>query len=132
MTCLGDDTIAAMLEGQLADAAAREARLHIGNCDACRELVGAAIGAPPSSSTPYGDNPPRQAAPRSPGDHFGERYRIERLVGEGAMGQVVEARQLGLERKVAIKILQPELARDPIALARFHREARLAASLDSP
>ena len=130
--CLGDDTIAAMLEGRLADGLAREARLHIGNCDACRELVSAAIGAPPSigSTTRLGATSPHREE-LTPGRVFAGRYRIERTLGEGGMGLVLEARQLGLERRVAIKVLRAELARDEQALARFHREARLAASLDS-
>ena len=127
MACLGDDTIAAMLDGRLADASARDARVHIGHCDACRELVAAAIRSPPTETQPASHS----STTLHTGAIFAERYQIERVLGEGGMGQVFEAKQLGLERRVAIKVLRPELARDAVALARFHREARLAASLDS-
>jgi serine/threonine-protein kinase len=66
-----------------------------------------------------------------PGAIIAGRYRIERLLGEGGMGRVFAARQLGLERPVALKVLRPELARDATALHRFRREARLVASLAS-
>ncbi|HMA97228.1 MAG TPA: serine/threonine-protein kinase, partial [Polyangiaceae bacterium] len=57
--------------------------------------------------------------------------RLERLVGEGGMGSVYEARCLREYRSFAVKILHPELVRDPLIYARFHREARIASSLKS-
>ena len=59
-------------------------------------------------------------------------YTIVRLVGEGAMGKVYEARQESLQRRVALKVLPEDFARDPQALARFEREARAAAALHHP
>lgn len=64
------------------------------------------------------------------GDRFGG-YRIVREVGRGGMGLVFEARQESLERTVALKVIQPLLARDPDFAARFTREARALASLQS-
>jgi YVTN family beta-propeller protein len=57
-------------------------------------------------------------------------YRIEALLGRGGMGVVYLATDLHLERKVALKLITPELAADPRFCERFLREARLAASLD--
>src|SRR5689334_19369136 len=59
------------------------------------------------------------------------RYRVERLIGAGAMGVVVLGRHLQLDRQVAIKFLQPELRRDPSAVARISREAELLARIQS-
>lgn len=59
-------------------------------------------------------------------------YRIERVIGRGGMSTVFEARQLVLDRSVAIKVLNPDLAEDPSFRARFIREARVVASLDHP
>lgn len=59
-------------------------------------------------------------------------YRIVRLLGEGAMGKVYEAIQGSLERRVALKVLPEDFARDAEAVARFEREARAAAALVHP
>jgi serine/threonine-protein kinase len=56
-------------------------------------------------------------------------YRILRRLGAGGMGQVYLAEQASLKRRVALKILKPELAADPSALQRFQREAEAVARL---
>jgi eukaryotic-like serine/threonine-protein kinase len=63
---------------------------------------------------------------------LGDRYQVGELLGRGGMAEVHEGRDLRLGRRVAIKILKPELARDPAFLARFRREAQSAASLNHP
>ena len=61
---------------------------------------------------------------------LGDTYQVLRLVGEGGMGRVYEARHLRLpDRRVAVKILQPEYARDTDICARFQREAEVASSV---
>lgn len=71
----------------------------------------------------------------SPGDIVGRtlagKYQVRRLLGEGGMGFVVEAEDLGLERSVAIKFLQPEYTCHGEARERFLREARAAAKIHS-
>jgi hypothetical protein len=59
-------------------------------------------------------------------------YRIEARVGRGGMGEVYRAQQLSLGRKVALKILTPELAADNGFRQRFLRESRIAAAIDHP
>jgi serine/threonine-protein kinase len=59
-------------------------------------------------------------------------YRIEALLGRGGMGVVYLAQDLSLERRVALKLLAPELSADAIFRDRFLRESRLAASIDHP
>lgn len=61
-----------------------------------------------------------------------EQFRIDALIGTGGMGTVYRARQTTIDRDVAVKVLRLELARDDSAVARFEREAQLAASLDHP
>jgi Tol biopolymer transport system component len=62
----------------------------------------------------------------------GGRYEVLGAVGEGGMGSVCRARDLHLNRIVAIKAIRLSLASDPAASKRLAREARLAASLDHP
>jgi serine/threonine-protein kinase len=59
-------------------------------------------------------------------------YRIESLIGRGGMSVVYLAEDLSLRRKVALKLLAPELAEDERFRERFVRESQLAASLDHP
>jgi len=60
------------------------------------------------------------------------RYVVERPLGHGGMGLVYLARELRLERRVAIKLLPPDRALQPAARERFLREARTAAQLSHP
>jgi len=59
-------------------------------------------------------------------------YLIEGLLGRGGMGMVYLAEHIHLGKKVAVKVLPPEYARDAAFRKRFEREARLAASLEHP
>jgi eukaryotic-like serine/threonine-protein kinase len=60
------------------------------------------------------------------------RYEVGRLLGAGGMAEVFEGRDRLLARRVAIKVLQAQFARDPSFLIRFKREAQAAASLSHP
>jgi len=79
--------------------------------------------APHPSASP---DPP--AAPDLTGRTLGD-YRVLRCLGQGGMGQVYLAEQASLKRKVALKILRPETASNPVALARFEQEATAVARL---
>jgi serine/threonine-protein kinase len=62
-----------------------------------------------------------------------DTYRIVRLVGEGGMGKVYEAHHLRLGgKRVAVKVLHPELATKADIVARFQREAESASAIDHP
>jgi serine/threonine-protein kinase len=59
-------------------------------------------------------------------------YKLEEKLGAGSMGTVYRARQLSLDRRVAIKILSPHLARKKDYIERFLKEARAVAKLNHP
>ncbi|MDY0001660.1 MAG: bifunctional serine/threonine-protein kinase/formylglycine-generating enzyme family protein [Polyangia bacterium] len=63
------------------------------------------------------------------GAKFGESYQIVRIVGEGGMGKVYEARHVRLSKRYAIKILHPQFNSNPETIARFRREAEAATSI---
>jgi len=73
----------------------------------------------------------RQTGGLQPGDVLDGKYRIERLVGEGGMGQVLAATHLGLNQQVAIKIMLADKAADSDSVERFLTEARAVVMLKS-
>jgi serine/threonine-protein kinase len=63
---------------------------------------------------------------------LGGRYRLGDMIGTGGMADVFEAKDERLSRKVAVKILRSDLAKDPSFVARFRKEALAAAGLNHP
>jgi len=63
---------------------------------------------------------------------LGGRYELDGIVGRGGMAEVFRARDIRLDRLVAVKTLREDLARDATFQARFRREAQSAASLNHP
>jgi serine/threonine protein kinase len=63
---------------------------------------------------------------------FDGRYRVDAVLGQGGMGTVYRARQLRVDRPVALKILKPAVAAQPEVIRRFHNEARAASMLEHP
>jgi serine/threonine-protein kinase len=59
-------------------------------------------------------------------------YRIEQKLGEGGMGTVYRATEVNLDRPVAIKVLNTELAQKPVIVERFRSEAKAQANLNHP
>jgi serine/threonine protein kinase len=86
------------------------------------------------------DHAPAPFDGRAAGQHDGAlvgrtiagKFLIECFLGGGAMGAVYKARQLNLEKDVAVKVLHGEHAGDATFVARFQREAKAASRLDHP
>src|SRR6185436_20621684 len=66
------------------------------------------------------------------GQTLDEKYRLERLLGQGGMGAVYLATHLGTERFVALKLIMPQFMRNQEFVERFKREARAAGRLRHP
>ena len=67
-----------------------------------------------------------------PGTVLNNKYRLDRILGEGGMGRVYVAEQLSMQRPVAIKTLRAVLIAEEKLLARFYREARAVSRLSGP
>jgi tetratricopeptide (TPR) repeat protein/predicted Ser/Thr protein kinase len=81
----------------------------------------------PAVEEPHPEGPvAAQPGLLDPGSVLGERYRISKRLGLGGMGAVYKARDLELERDVALKVIRPELETDEEALQRFKQEIILA------
>src|SRR5438270_6084447 len=88
----------------------------------------------PTTLTPWRGSP--RASTMSAVDRVGgvlvETYRLERLIAEGSMGSVYEARHLRIPKRFAVKFLRIDLMENAEALQRFRREAEVVAGLDHP
>lgn len=65
------------------------------------------------------------------GEMLDGKYRVERVIGEGAWGEVLEATNVRIKRRVAIKILKQQYASNPSMVQRFEREALASTHIES-
>jgi serine/threonine-protein kinase len=86
---------------------------------------------PPTDVTPPEDRAPDATDPYI-GTTFDHRYKIQKLLGEGGMGFVYLARHKVIDKKVAVKVLRADLAKDREILDRFLQEAKAASSIGNP
>jgi len=101
-------------------------------CISCGERYDAAVLFCPKDGTPTAPAQENLAPDPHLGRVIAGQFRVERLIGMGAMARVYLAQQLGLERPVALKILHRELLREESATARLRREATIGARLRHP
>ena len=101
-----------------------------GQCPRCMvRVLRRSSGGDANEVPPVGSSFPiiQKAAPR----YFGD-YELLSELGRGGMGIVYRARQLNLNRNVAVKLIVPERLNSPKAVERFHAEAEATANLDHP
>src|SRR5438477_4682403 len=65
------------------------------------------------------------------GKVVGDRYLIVERLGRGGAGTIYLAEHITVKRRVAVKVIHPELARDELAIERFRREATTVAEIDT-
>ena len=92
----------------------------------------AAAGEDKPASTTAGTRPGGRRLPPMPERVYTNRYEIVRHIARGGMAEVYLAHDHLLDRRVALKVLSPEFARDPSFVERFRREAQAAANLNHP
>jgi len=124
MPCLDDNTVNALIEGRLSEDQAREAHAHLALCQECRTLVAAVRASSTATSAEAGD--------LLTGQLLMDTYRVQHVIGSGAMGTVYAGEHVRLTRPVAIKVLGDRMRHHPDALERFKREAQVCSKLGNP
>jgi serine/threonine protein kinase len=104
--------------------------IHLDGCATCRQLLAEASRALEASHTPAAA--PAKIRTFGDGDLVVDRYRIERFLAQGGMGEVYVAQDLLLEESVALKTLACTALDDQRAAFRFKAEARLARRVTHP
>ncbi|HEY3805343.1 MAG TPA: serine/threonine-protein kinase [Kofleriaceae bacterium] len=143
--CPDENALAELVQGLLDEPRAHELLAHLDGCTSCRQIVSdvgrasyvvqrVANGAEPND-TELAFAPPRATGAEHTAPAVGTvlagKYRVERELGRGGMGVVMAARHVSLGKLVALKLMRPDLALDPMATQRFVREARAASLLRS-
>ncbi len=112
--CPGDDTLIALVEHALPAVRVEAIADHVDGCERCRATIGHLAAVDPAAQKPA----------------MVGRYRLEEQLGVGGMGVVWAAWDPMLERRVAIKLMRPEVGEH--GPARLMREARALAQLQHP
>ena len=98
-----------------------------------RESPAAGLNTPvvnePAINPTADTSPPSAPGHAWVGKRIGDRYDIDRLIGQGGMGAVYKGRHIHMRKTVAIKVLLPEMTAHPEAVARFEREAIASARI---
>ena len=140
--CPSDETLMLFVDGVLEARSSAGVRSHVDDCDACRELLaqvaradesqnGAADSDDLATTMTAATTGKRRKRHLETGDVVGGKYRVEGVIGAGGMGHVFAARHLELERRVAIKVMLPEMLDHSDSVPRFIREAKAAGALRS-
>ncbi|MFZ6177620.1 tetratricopeptide repeat protein [Nannocystis pusilla] len=126
--CLSDNDVLDLLAGGGSEPAREHLRAHLDRCEACRGLLAALVGPASEPSRPAAA---KQSVPASlaAGALVGP-YRVLAQIGSGGMGVVYAAFDPRLDRKVALKLIRPELSTlDPDLERRLIRESKAMARL---
>ena len=121
--CLEDLETLAFVDGSCAEDQRAEILGHVECCALCRELIASLLG-----SLTHAEPPSRPSVAPETLDIQGP-YRVLGLLAEGGMGRIYRARDLELDREVAIKVPR---SKRPALLQRFEREATITARLQHP
>jgi serine/threonine protein kinase len=127
-SCPAEETLLAFLRGKLGRGELASLDQHLDTCRACRDLLAALVDVARHPEAPSGAAPPALAI----GSTVAGRYRIERFIGRGGMGEVYQAHDGLLHERVALKTVSATLSDDAAAVRRLRREVQLARRITHP
>lgn len=129
--CLSDDAILAFVQGTLTGAELVRTHRHLDICPQCQRLIVEAVHAISVGRREAATSDPQGSALR-PGAVLANRYRIQRFVARGGMGEVYEAYDRTLRERVALKTVMPTVSDSPRAVRRLMAEVQLARRVSHP
>jgi len=129
--CLSDDSILAFVQGTLTGAELVRTHRHLDICPQCQRLIVEAVHAISVGRREAATSDPQGSALR-PGAVLANRYRIQRFVARGGMGEVYEAYDRTLRERVALKTVMPTVSDSPRAVRRLMAEVQLARRVSHP
>lgn len=128
--CLSDDTLLCFIEGRLSADELGACHRHLDDCEACQWLVAEALHAVETAHAAAVSQP--LACSLRVGSLVGDRYRVERFIARGGMGEVYEAFDRGQDQRVALKTVKSTLSDSPQAVERLKTEIQLARRVAHP
>ncbi len=135
MTHLTQETVLALIDGQLSDQDASAVDDHMDECASCRALIAEVARGSflrPAGSVDEDDAPTKPGIALYPGQVLATRFEIVRRLGRGSMGVVYEAIDTHLNVRVALKVLPPEQAASEKLLKRLQKEIVLGRRITHP
>ncbi|HEU5072572.1 MAG TPA: serine/threonine-protein kinase [Polyangiaceae bacterium] len=129
--CLSEDSILAFVQGTLTGVELVRTHRHLDICPQCQRLIVEAVHAISASRRESATSDPQGSALRA-GMVLGNRYRIQRFVARGGMGEVYEAYDRTLRERVALKTVMPTVSDSPRAVRRLMAEVQLARRVSHP
>lgn len=120
---LTENTLAAFISGELSASALLGVEAHLAHCAACQDVLAAAVGVVDrATGAPVSVAGSLQTQEGS--RVLGGKYRLLYPIGHGGMGSVWKAEHLTLNSLIAVKLIAPGMASEPVVLERFLREAQ--------
>ena len=129
--CLTDEAVLALVEGRLQPAELDSVQSHLDQCTSCLELIHVAVHQRDDASATLATERLWMTT-FGAGQIIGKRYRIERFIGRGGMGEVYLAHDIVLGEPVALKTLLSTISDNAYAVRRLLCEARLARRISHP
>lgn len=131
-----ENTLVEYVRGALSQHGRQQVNIHVDECDGCRRTLAAlarhvSVRTGNQASSDFVVTQP-ESLPATPGTVLDGRFRIDNLLGGGAMGVVFEAEDLQLKEKVAVKVLSPSVVQRGDALELLRREILLARRVSHP
>ena len=128
--CLNDDTVLAFVEGRLGADQLAACHRHFDECESCQWLVAEAVHAITTTHDPAVSQP--LGCSLRVGALVGDRYRVERFIARGGMGEVYEAFDRALNQRIALKTVRSTISDSPKAVERLKAEVQLARRVTHP